>query len=267
MKVLVTAGGTVERIDAVRAIANSSTGRLGRLIAERWAQEPDVDEVFHVAPRRAERPAGLGVTWVEVTDTASVVAALDDLFSRHRIAVAVHAMAVSDYRVRAVTTASRLAGQLRNVVGRPAFPTAAADPLVTAIRTAPGLPADAKLSSHEDDLLLLLEPTPKIIAGFRRWAPETALVGFKLLANASLDDLLAAARQVMTANGCSHVLANDLRDIDGDRHTAYLLDRAGAVTRFETKAEIADGLVAAVRLALPARPTGTDPAPPAGGNP
>ena len=33
-KIIITAGGTSEKIDNVRKITNSSTGKLGKLIAE-----------------------------------------------------------------------------------------------------------------------------------------------------------------------------------------------------------------------------------------
>ncbi len=33
MKILITAGGTTEKIDQVRAITNHSTGRLGQALA------------------------------------------------------------------------------------------------------------------------------------------------------------------------------------------------------------------------------------------
>lgn len=39
MRVLITAGGTSEKIDNVRSITNHSTGRLGCLIAEKFSTD------------------------------------------------------------------------------------------------------------------------------------------------------------------------------------------------------------------------------------
>ena len=39
MKIIITAGGTSERIDDVRTITNSSTGRLGLAIGNTFAEK------------------------------------------------------------------------------------------------------------------------------------------------------------------------------------------------------------------------------------
>jgi phosphopantothenate-cysteine ligase len=245
MRVLVTAGGTAERIDPVRVIANAASGRLGRLVAEGFLAGEDPAQVAYAAPRAAERPAG--VDWLETTDAASLEAVLRRYLAQHRVDAIVHSMAVGDYRVRAATTAARLA---QDLAGRAdGSPQAVADVL----RAAPGLDRDHKLSSRESELVLVLEPTPKIIAGLAALAPEAVLVGFKLLSQAAPEALRQAALELMADNHCDFVLANDLADITGDRHIGQLIDRAGNSQRFTTKAAIAAGIVAAVRQAVAER--------------
>jgi phosphopantothenate-cysteine ligase len=270
MKVLITAGGTTEPIDSVRAIVNRATGRLGSLIAQRWLREPSVERVFYVAPRRAERPAGGAIEWIETVDTASVEQAVSMVLTQERIDAVIHSMAISDYRVRTVTTVERVAGYVSDrlagqvsdhqagvhpeaggstpATGDPSSWPAALSPehLAGLIEGAPGLAQTDKMSSYERHPLLLLEPTPKIIRLFAEMAPAAVLVGFKLLSGVSYEALLAAAAEVRDRNGCRFVLANDLRTITGDQHVGYLLDRAGQVRRFDNKAAIADGIVAAV---------------------
>ena len=56
MNVLVTSGGTTENIDTVRRISNMSTGKLGSLIAERFADEPNVERVFYICSKTALKP-------------------------------------------------------------------------------------------------------------------------------------------------------------------------------------------------------------------
>jgi phosphopantothenate-cysteine ligase len=238
--VLVTAGGTVERIDPVRAIANTSTGRLGRLVAEAFLAHPEAGRVFYVAPRRAERPDDPRLEWIEVSDVASVEAALRDLLARERIGVAVHAMAVSDYRVRLVTTAARLAGHLTSAGREAAGGVTAAD-----ILDAPGFDRGAKIGSSEPDLVVVLEPTPKLIALFHTLSPATVLVGFKLLSGVPHAELMAAAAKVRDANHCAFVLANDATAITAGAHQGFLLAADGSVAEFGTKPAIAAGIVAA----------------------
>jgi phosphopantothenate-cysteine ligase len=232
LHVLVTAGGTVERLDPVRALANSSTGRLGRLVAERFLAEPALGRLWYVAPRRAERPADPRVTWVEVDDVASVAAAVRQLLTEERIDAAVHAMAVSDYRVHRVTTPARLAAHL-----------AAAGVTAEHVVDAPGFDRTAKIASSEPGLVVVLEPTPKVIALFPELSPATRLVGFKLLSGVPHAELMAAAQRVLETNRCAFVLANDATDITAEGHVGYLLAADGPVEQFPTKEAIADGIV------------------------
>jgi phosphopantothenate-cysteine ligase len=105
-----------------------------------------------------------------------------------------------------------------------------------------------KISSALPELTVTLEPSPKIIALFRGLAPETCLVGFKLLDGSTKDELFASATRILRDNNCSFVLANDSRDICGDDHIGYLLDSRGVDhAPFNTKQEIADGIYKAVK--------------------
>jgi phosphopantothenate-cysteine ligase len=240
MTVLITAGGTTERIDSVRGITNSATGRLGSLVAEQFDERAEVGRVIYVCSPTAVRPNADKTEIVTVTYTAELETAVREILSREQVDIIVHSMAVSDYRVRAVTTVSRLAA----AVGAALTSGADVSELERVIGSSEGLNRREKLSSYERDLIVALEPTPKIIALFKELAPSAVLFGFKLLAGASYDTLIAAASELMRKNACSFVLANDAREISGDRHAGYLISRSGEVRRFETKLEIARGIVA-----------------------
>ena len=55
MNILITSGGTSEKIDRVRSITNHSTGRLGKIIAETFLDKGD--QVTLVTTPKAVRPA------------------------------------------------------------------------------------------------------------------------------------------------------------------------------------------------------------------
>jgi phosphopantothenate-cysteine ligase len=75
IQVLITAGGTQERIDAVRSISNTGTGRLGCLTAECFASFPQVERVLYIAGKNAVIPATqkAQIFRIEGTDRKSVV--------------------------------------------------------------------------------------------------------------------------------------------------------------------------------------------------
>lgn len=93
LKVLVTAGGTREPIDAVRYVGNRSSGRMGFALAEEAARRgADVTVVAaNVSlPRRGD------VTYVDVQTASELAAACDEHFDQADVLLM--AAAVADYR-------------------------------------------------------------------------------------------------------------------------------------------------------------------------
>jgi phosphopantothenoylcysteine decarboxylase/phosphopantothenate--cysteine ligase len=93
LKVLVTAGGTREPIDAVRFVGNRSAGRMGFAVAEEAARRGA--EVTVVAANVALPRRG-GIEYVDVQTAAELAAACDERFDA--CDVLVMAAAVADYR-------------------------------------------------------------------------------------------------------------------------------------------------------------------------
>jgi len=94
-------------------------------------------------------------------------------------------------------------------------------------------------------MILFMERTPKIISLFQKLSPQSTLVGFKLLDNAPHAALIDKGYQILTQNRCSFVLANDLKDITGEQHIGYFIDKDKNYTRHTSKSEIADIIVSA----------------------
>ena len=244
VKILITAGGTQEPIDSVRSIKNHATGRLGAMIAEAFHRAPEVSEIHYVCNRRAQHPSGEGLVFHDVGGTLELEETLRELIRTHRPRVIVHSMAVSDYRVRRVTTLSALALAALGAGGE--------DPraVKAAMDQTEDLRQGGKLSSSLEDMTLLLEKTPKVIGQLRGLAPGSVLVGFKLLDGVSSEVLLETARQLMVENSCDFVLANDMKTVASPQHCGYLLDAGGGQAYFEGKEQIARGIVeAALRKA------------------
>jgi phosphopantothenate-cysteine ligase len=222
MNVLITAGGTTEKIDNVRSISNMSTGRLGSLIAGGFSDNPDVEKIFYICSKTAVKPESNNIEIIYANSVADLEAAVKEALSRANIDIIIHSMAVSDYRVKAVTTVSALLG-----------------------KSGPITCKEGKISSDVDDMVLLMERTPKIISLFQELSPDSTLAGFKLLDNAPLETLIDKGFEVLTRNKCSFVLANDLKDVTGEKHIGYLIDKEKNFTKYTSKAEIAAAIVSA----------------------
>jgi phosphopantothenoylcysteine decarboxylase/phosphopantothenate--cysteine ligase len=214
-RVLVTAGPTWVMIDAVRHLANFSSGRTGLLFA-RAAAERGADVTLLMGPGRC-LPSEHDRERLEVVDFVT----FDDLHRLVREHVGsraygalVHAAAVSDYR--------------------------------------PVSEEQGKLPSGEPELVLHLRPTPKIVDEVKALDPEILLVKFKLEAGKSREELLEIAAASRRRSGAELIVANDLSALTETAHSAYMLDENGLVAATSTTAELADRLTAELAVRLPA---------------
>jgi phosphopantothenoylcysteine synthetase/decarboxylase len=204
--VMVTAGPTRARIDAVRYVSNSSTGRLGAAVAEELLTQGARVVYVHgtgaalPSTRFPKRLQTVAVTWV-----SDLFGPMRSQLERGSFDVIIHAMAVLDY--------------------------------------APSSPRDTKTPSGADRWEITLTRVPKLLPLLRTWHPRSLMVGFKLGWSLTEQELLESARLLMDANRLQLVVANDLRRITADRHPAVILSNEGIVARAGTKRELAGILV------------------------
>ncbi len=248
MNILITSGGTTEPIDSVRSITNVSTGMLGSLIARAFVALPSIEKVYYICGKTAVRPESEKVESIPVGSVASLEEAITKVLSENDIDIIVHGMAVSDYRLKCVTSAAMLASTMVSQIeavkhineenGQSIVKKLLED-------SAKPIAANGKIRSDMDDMMLLMERTPKIISLFQSLAPKSILVGFKLLNHVPHEELMEAAFSVLNNNHCRFVLANDLCDITNEQHIGYLVNRDKSYQCYQTKEEIANGIVTA----------------------
>ena len=217
MNILITSGGTSEKIDRVRSITNHSTGRLGKIIAETFLDKGD--QVTLVTTPKAVRPAAHpNLTIVQIENVAELLESLEPLVHTHDVLI--HAMAVSDYTPVYMTGLEAVA--------------ASSDMTEFLDKTN----SESKISSQDDVQVLFLKKTPKIISLVKKWNPDIRLIGFKLLVDVSKEELLKTARANLIKNQAEIIVANDLTEISNQEHKAYLVGN-DTVTRAQSKEEIA----------------------------
>jgi phosphopantothenate-cysteine ligase len=243
MNILITAGGNTEKIDSVRSIRNTGTGRLGALIAEKLIGAGGGHNIFSVSDRQAATPRADGFTAVRADDVTALEAAVRGLCAEHRFDAIVHSMAVSDYRVKNVTTAMNAAKAAAERTCAAAPEAATPEELADSIANAQPVSEEGKISSNLDDVLVVLERAPKIISTLRGLAPDAVIVGFKLLANVSEEELVRVGYDLLKKNDCDYVLANDTKYLDRGEHIGHLIERGGSYLTYGSKEEIADAIV------------------------
>lgn len=221
MQILITSGGTTEKIDDVRGITNFATGRLGKNIAERFLTANH--KVVILAGKGAVLPSEHPhLTIISVTDVTDLAAKLEIWVPKSDVLV--HSMAVSDYTPLYMTD----------------FETVAqSDDLAQFLSLTNTQP---KIASQSDYQILFLKKTPKLISLIKTLNPDIILVGFKLLVDVPSAHLISVARASLVNNQADFILANDLTEISPTRHHAWLVS-SDHLLEAQTKGEIADLIV------------------------
>lgn len=223
-KYVITSGGISEKIDNVRKITNSSSGKLGMTIANHLLESKSDITIYYVCSKNALRPSNTRVKIIEVAGTLDLKDKVESLLKNEKIDYFIHTMAVADYMVDYVTTLDKMKKSFLNNSDMEVI-------------------KDTKISSYENNLVLVLKPTPKIISLIKKESPLTYLVGFKLLDDVSKKELIEVATRLRDKNKCDLVVANDLEDIRNKEHKAYIIDKEDKVVEASDKEDIAKKLV------------------------
>ncbi len=218
LRLVVTAGPTMEDLDPVRFVGNRSSGKMGFAVAERAALR-GARVTLVAGPVALATPRG--VTRIDVRSALEMKKALAFVMgsSLGDVDALVMAAAVADYRPRAVS--------------------------------------ETKLTKDGEGLKLDLVPNPDLLAdiGGRRTGNKPFLVGFAL-ETAKGDHVVERARKKLEAKKVDLVVANEAGEaLSRDDNRATLVT-AAAVERLGVmpKTELADILLDRVRVALPNPP-------------
>jgi phosphopantothenoylcysteine decarboxylase/phosphopantothenate--cysteine ligase len=179
MKVVITAGATVEPIDQVRRLTNFSTGTLGTRLCNYLAGRGHDVTLLRSGSATCSDPCQ--ARQVVPFETSR------ELWEKLQLAGAgadavFHAAAVSDFRVGRIWA---------NIPDGTALPLQA-----------------GKLPTREGGLLLELVPAPKILAELRNWFPGAFLVGWKYEVDGTRAEVLAKARAQILECATNYCVAN-----------------------------------------------------------
>ncbi|MDO8803253.1 MAG: phosphopantothenoylcysteine decarboxylase [Elusimicrobiota bacterium] len=217
MKVLLTFGGTREYIDAARFITNMSTGRTGRIIAERFAARGC--KTMCLCAQGAERPAGKNISVREFTGFKDLDLELQRLLKTQAFDAVVHLAAVSDYSPALIE-----AGGKRIKPGRA-----------------------GKLDSEAPVIKLVLKRNFKIIDRIKKYAAAgkkapPLLIGFKLTSGAAAERVLEKVRALSSADLVVH---NDLAEMK-KKHFFHIYRNGCKLADCGGPEELADRLYPAI---------------------
>jgi len=219
MRVLVTLGGTRERIDDVRFISNLSTGRTGSAIAD--GLRAAGFSVACLCGKGSERPTEKGIRISEFSDFRDLDRKIKGLLGTSAFDAVVHLAAVGDYSVDRVRAGGRTYRPGRR----------------------------GKMPSASPSITLVLKRNFKIldrIKGYalrRSGASAPALVGFKLTSGLRPSAAAAAVRELRAADLVVH---NDLSEMRG-AHPFHIYRSGERVRDCRDACELAGALAGYLR--------------------
>ncbi len=218
MQVLITGGGTSERIDDVRFITNFSTGTTAALIADVLSAQGVEVKLLH----GKNACVGIGDYEREVFEGfASLNEILKRELERKSYDAVIHLAAVSDFSVESV----ELQGKKY-------------------------LPEDLRKLDSEGAVSLHLKKNFKILDRLKSYSQnrKTCVVGFKLTSQYTKDERQKAIAKLLASQNVDFVVHNDLSEIQGEKHQATLYDsQQNIIQKTQTKNELALSLLALLR--------------------
>jgi phosphopantothenoylcysteine decarboxylase/phosphopantothenate--cysteine ligase len=221
-RLVITAGGTQEPLDPVRAITNRSSGKQGFALAQAALDRGAAVTLIAGATSLAAADTPVGAQRVDVRTAQEMLAAvLAALPSADGLLMAA---AVADFR--------------------------------------PAAPAEHKIKKEAGAPQILLEPTTDILAAVRDWRASAGWHGFVLGFAAESRDLLENARHKLQSKRLDMIAANDISAtdagfaVDSNRVTLLYPDGRAESLPLASKAEVAAEILERVAASLPGAPAG-----------
>lgn len=243
MKIIVTAGPTNERIDAVMKITNMSTGSLGATVVNTLLEEHEneIDKIYYISTLLSRKPEkNEKIEFIEIDSTEDLINALEKIFLNDKIDVIVHSSAVGDYKGKYVIRGEDLADEILEFVKNSNKDDLTKENLIKILENPKIICNDeTKISSYEPHLMTMLTLTPKVISKIKQMSPNVKLIGFKLLEGVPKEHLYEVAHNLLVKNNADYIVANDLSKIGNGKHWAMLINRDGVICECQTKKEIA----------------------------
>ena len=235
MLIVITAGGVKEKVDNVRSITNSSSGKLGQKIAQSFLEKEPNCDLIYIYGGNAEPCLNWSerVENIKIRDTQDLLDTVSHILISRKVDIFIHSMAVADYTTEYVLDLNKMKNL---IVGKQVDDF---DSIVEQCK----IDNSNKMSSYMESPAIVLKKTPKVIEQIKKLSPYTFLVGFKLLDNVSEEELFDVGFNLLRKNRCNLVLANDIHKIRQGNHRGMLIYPEKTYDIVEGKDSIANYIV------------------------
>ena len=198
LEVIITSGGTVSRIDDVRKIGNDSSGETGAKIAEEFLKLGA--KVHFLYANKSKRPFRRNLQ----VDPDKLI---DEEYERIKTIQTEYQEIRENLVEYEFETFEEYYDSVKGLLEET---DSNAIVLAAAVSDYGCVAANGKISSDKEDLTITMEKLPKVISLIKKWKPGIFQVGFKLLADASMNELIDTAYKHGIQNHSNLTAANTM---------------------------------------------------------
>lgn len=217
MNILITAGGTEEKIDQVRRITNTSTGQTGLFLAQQL--QAHGHEIFYVRAKKAE--TFLKSNREIVFESADELEkAIQQTLNTYHIDIVIQCAAVSDFSVDKIV----LNGELFE-------------------------PENLKKISSRDSVEIVLKARKKTITQIKHMSSNSMpiVIGFKLTNTEDPLERIDAVLRLSEHPNIDFVIHNDLSEMTETQHPTKIYFKDKVLFEGNTKMDLANNLLALIQ--------------------
>lgn len=202
LDVLITSGGTICPIDDVRSIGNFSNGTTGALIAEELLRNSY--NVHYLHNKTGVQPFRRNLILNPEKKVSSEIRRLREEcyeFNKYK----------RNLKEYSFVTFEDYFNSLKEILTSKPIKVVI---LAAAVSDYGTKKAIGKISSDKENLTIELSKNPKVIEYVKSWKPEVFQIGFKLLTNKTLDELVNVAYNSGKTNNSDLIVANSINNQD-----------------------------------------------------
>ncbi len=218
LKVIVTSGGTISRIDDVRHIGNFSSGTTGALVAEEFLKNGGI--VHYVYGKNSKRPFRRDLIVDPKKSKEEELRKIEKAYNKlNQYSDNLHEYEIETFEEYYEKVKELLVKENIDVIV-----------LAAAVGDYGTKKQEEKISSENENLNLKLQKNPKIISLVKQWNSDVFQVGFKLLSRSNVENLTDVAYQHGIKNHSNLTVANNF--IDGDckrRNVIFITPEKGLI--------------------------------------
>lgn len=237
-RILITAGYTKEDIDNVMTITNMSTGRLGLELCNDFSnrgydivlvgnKKLKTHHLFHDYDFKNKR-----IAYFPADTTEEMYDMIETLCEDVEFDCIIHTAAVADYTPEYTFRMEDMIEEVTDAVYAGMYydmPWYELNDIIykTLLNLECKVNSDTKISSQEPNLTVKLGLTPKILKELRGWAPDSVIIGFKLLDNVPVEELQQIATTQCIKNNIDATFANDVHTLRQGKHISFYCNKDG----------------------------------------